>query len=130
MTGFTIKIEAPELAKALLALADALSSNGVIPVGKQEEVKTEEVKKPSRTKKTEEVKETKEEKLEIKQDPLPEEISGPKVTLEQVRAKLAEVSRNGKKNEAKALISKYGADKLTDIDPDHYAAVLKEAEAL
>jgi hypothetical protein len=54
----------------------------------------------------------------------------PPVTIEQVRAVLAEKSQAGKQPEVKALISKFGANKLTDIEPAHYAELLKEAEEL
>jgi hypothetical protein len=52
------------------------------------------------------------------------------LTLEQVRAVLAEKSRNGYTPEIRTLLEKYGASKLTDVDPGNYAALLKEAEVL
>lgn len=38
-------------------------------------------------------------------------------TLEEIRALLADKSRSGHSAEVKALISKYGADKLSEVDP-------------
>ncbi len=52
------------------------------------------------------------------------------ISLEDVRAVLAEKSQGGKQAEVRALIVKYGADKLTDLDPTCYEALLKEAAAL
>lgn len=52
------------------------------------------------------------------------------ITLEQVRAVLADKSREGKQAEVKALIVKYGADKLTALDPACYKDLLKEAETI
>ena len=52
------------------------------------------------------------------------------LTLEQVRAALAEKSRAGHTSEVKALLIKQGADKLSDIDPPEYPALLAEAEVL
>ena len=52
------------------------------------------------------------------------------ITIEKVRAVLAEKSQSGKQPEVKALITKYGANKLTDIDPAKYADLLKEAEVM
>jgi methyl coenzyme M reductase beta subunit len=52
------------------------------------------------------------------------------ITLEQVRAILAEKSQSGKQQQVKALIQKHGANKLTDIDPSCYKNLLKEAEVL
>lgn len=52
------------------------------------------------------------------------------VTLEEVRTKLANLSRNGHTKEVKALLSKYGADKLSAIDKDMYEALLADAEGI
>ena len=52
------------------------------------------------------------------------------VTLEEVRAVLAAKSAAGKNAEVKSLISKYGADKLSAVEPGCYAALLKDAEVL
>lgn len=52
------------------------------------------------------------------------------LTLEEVRKTLAELSRRGLTAEVKAIIQKHGADRLSKIAPEHYAAVLKEAENL
>ena len=48
------------------------------------------------------------------------------LTLEQVRAALAEKSRAGHTSEIKALLIKHGADKLSDIDPDVYKRQLSD----
>lgn len=52
------------------------------------------------------------------------------ITVEKVRAVLAELSRNGHQPEVKALITKYGAEKLTALNPDCFEELLKEAEAI
>lgn len=52
------------------------------------------------------------------------------IAVEEVRAILAEKSLAGKQEEIRALIVKYGADKLTDLDPSCYKDLLKEVEAL
>lgn len=52
------------------------------------------------------------------------------ISLEDVRAVLANLSRNGKTKEVKALLQKYGADKLSAINKDDYPALLKDAEEL
>ena len=57
----------------------------------------------------------------------PEEASP---TLEEVRAVLAKLSVEGHSAAVKALIAKFGADKLSDIAPEQYAALLKEAERI
>ena len=54
----------------------------------------------------------------------------PELTLEQVRAVLADKSRQGHTAEIRALLQKYGASKLSQIDPAHYKALLAEAEVL
>lgn len=52
------------------------------------------------------------------------------VTLEQVRAALAEKSQQGFTAEVRSLLEKYGAPKLSQIDQVNYAALLADAEAL
>ena len=52
------------------------------------------------------------------------------LTLEQVRAVLAEKSRKGHTAAIRELLQKYGASKLSKIDPQHYEALLREAEEL
>lgn len=52
------------------------------------------------------------------------------VTLEQVRAKLTELSQGGKAADVKSLIAKFGGGKLTDLKAEQYADVLAAAEAL
>ena len=54
----------------------------------------------------------------------------PPLTLEQVRAVLAEKSRNGHTAEIRALLQKYGAAKLSLVDPVHYKNLLRDAEVL
>lgn len=52
------------------------------------------------------------------------------VTLEEVRAELAKLTKARKNAEVKALFEKYGAKKLTDVDKKHYAALLAEAKEI
>ena len=54
----------------------------------------------------------------------------PALTLEQVRAVLADKSRKGHTAEIRALLQKYGAAKLSGIDPANYKALLADAEVL
>ena len=54
----------------------------------------------------------------------------PELTLEQVRAVLADKSRQGHTAEIRALLQKHGGSKLSQIDPAHYKALLAEAEEL
>ena len=56
--------------------------------------------------------------------------SEPELTLEQVRAVLADKSRKGHTAEIRALLQKYGAAKLSGIDPANYKALLADAEVL
>lgn len=54
----------------------------------------------------------------------------PALTLEEVRAVLADKSRAGHTAEIRELLKKYGASKLSLVDPKHYEALLREAEVL
>lgn len=66
----------------------------------------------------------------------PEEVAVPAATpkpelkLEDVRAVLADISRAGHTAEVRALIEKYGADRLSKVDPKNYEALLRDAEVL
>ena len=68
-------------------------------------------------------KETKEDK---KSGPIKEE----KLTLESVRAILAEKSRSGYTDEIRALLEKHGANKLSEIDPKKYKTLVEEVKVL
>ena len=63
------------------------------------------------------------------EEPLPEEKTEAP-TLEEVRAVLAKLSVAGHSAAVKSLIAKFGANKLSDIAPEQYAALLKEAERI
>lgn len=52
------------------------------------------------------------------------------VTLVEVRAKLAELGQAGKGDAVKAMLVARGVQKLSDLPPEQFSAVLTEAEAL
>lgn len=54
----------------------------------------------------------------------------PQLKLEDVRAVLAETSRAGHTAKVRALLQKYGAAKLSEIDPANYEALMKDAEGI
>lgn len=54
----------------------------------------------------------------------------PEITLEQVRTLLGKKSIAGYTAQVKELLRKYGADKLSGIDPGQYPALMAEAEVL
>ncbi|BFL46071.1 rRNA biogenesis protein rrp5 [Lactonifactor longoviformis] len=109
------------LADSLQAVADAMLAHEPEPAA------TEEPQKPEPTKKDAGKKAA---KPGAKAEPEPSKPTKPTLTLEQVRAVLAEKSRAGHTTEIKALLLKHGADKLSDIDPEHYVALLADAEVL
>lgn len=49
------------------------------------------------------------------------------IKLEDVRAVLATKAKDGYKNEVRTLLNKYGAESLSALSTEHYAAVLEEA---
>ena len=51
-------------------------------------------------------------------------------TLEEVRTVLAKLSVEGHSAAVKSLIAKFGADKLSELAPEYYTALLKEAEKI
>lgn len=51
-------------------------------------------------------------------------------TKEQVRGILAKISSAGHSDEVRALLDKFGAKQLRQVDPKDYAALIKEAEKI
>ena len=112
------------LADSLQAVADAVADSGAAEAEMTTTKEPEETGKAGRAGKTAKntaKKEAKAAKQEPEEKPL---------TLEEVRAVLAEKSRSGHTEEVRALLAKHGADKLSEIDPAEYAALLAEAEVL
>jgi len=60
-------------------------------------------------------------------EPAPAE---PVLSLEAVRAVLANKSRAGFTAQIRSLLQKYGADKLSGIDPANYKALITDVEGL
>lgn len=100
------------LADSLQAVADAVSNNDVAE-------ESEGNGKPKAAAKKTAAKKT------VKAEP-----EAKPLTLEEVRAVLAEKSRAGHTAEVKELLNKHGADKLSGINPSEYAALLADAEVL
>ena len=125
----TIKIEAPALVDAVNALAVALAGNiellldgpgaraSVTETAKNVTNKAETVTKTAKNVTDDAKTETKTAKA-------------PTFTLEQVRAKLADLARSGKQAEVKALLGKFGVKKLTEVPAEKYPELMKEAEAI
>ena len=53
-----------------------------------------------------------------------------KYTFQEVRGIMASLSGKGKKAEAKALLTKYGASRLSEVNEADYAALVAEAEVI
>ncbi|OLR55072.1 hypothetical protein BHK98_02715 [Hornefia porci] len=52
------------------------------------------------------------------------------ISIEDIRAVLAEKSQAGKRKEVKDLLLKYDSGRLSGVDEKDYPALLKDAEAL
>ena len=112
------------LADSLQAVADAVEDDGTAEAEMTVTKEPEETGKAGKTGKAAKntaKKDAKPAKQEPEEKPL---------TLEEVRAVLAEKSRSGHTEEVRALLNKHGADKLSEIDPVEYAVLLTEAEVL
>jgi hypothetical protein len=107
------------LAESIETLVSAMEANEVAPINE------EPTKKKSKAKVKAEESETKEPEPEVEE--VPEE---KQPTLEEVRAAMADKSRDGHREAVKAIITKYGANNLSSLDPKHYAAALKEVGEL
>ena len=66
----------------------------------------------------------------VKSPPAQETAPPSEITIEEVRAKLSELSASGKTLVVKALLAEYGALKLPDLEPHHFAELLEKAGEL
>lgn len=113
------------LADSLQAVADAVADNGAAEAELTTTKEPEETGKAGKTGKAAAKNTAKKDAKAAKQEPEEKPL-----TLEEVRAVLAEKSRSGHTEEVRELLNKHGADKLSEIDPAEYAALLAEAEVL
>ena len=110
------------LAESIETLVHAMESN-------EPNLENEEpTKKKSKAKAKVEEPETKE--PEVGEAPVEEAPEEKPITLEEVRAAMADKSRDGHREAVKAIITKYGANNLSSLDSKHYAAALKEVGEL
>ena len=63
-------------------------------------------------------------------EPKPEAPEEKALTLEDVRAVCADKSRSGFTAEVKAILNKHGVEKLSEVNPAEYKALLAEVEVL
>jgi hypothetical protein len=114
--NITIKVEADELVQAIIQLTESMKPS-VTAEPKAKRVKTEAP-------------------APIEPAPTPEVVEAPapapatNVTLVQVRARLAELSSEGKKEAIKKLMADLGVSKLTEVKEEQYAELMSAAEAL
>lgn len=114
------------LAESIETLVHAMESN-------EPNLENEEpTKKKSKAKAKVEEPETKEPEVGEAsiETPVEEAIEEKQPTLEEVRAAMADKSRDGHREAVKAIITKYGANNLSSLDPKQYAAALKEVGEL
>ncbi|AOP15104.1 MULTISPECIES: hypothetical protein [Bacillus] len=144
-----VKIEAPGLADAIHALAEALAGVKVSSVKGAElrdsadvelrdaladALNTKEVVLDSKAaaQETEETPQVETPPTEdVKEEPPTHEVEEtPAISKEAVRDKLAALAQEGKQAEVKKLFAKFGAKKLSEVPSEKYAELLKHAEAL
>ena len=112
------------IGKNIMLIADAIY--------KEDEPAAVEEKPKKRTRKTAKAEpktETVEEETAPEAETVPEEKKS-EITFQQVRAVLAQKSREGYTSAVKNIIEYFGAEKLSDIKPEHYAEVLSQAEMI
>lgn len=107
--NITIKVEADELVQAILHLAESMKTNQPVESAEKPKAKRTKPEAPA---------------------PVEEAPASKPVTLEVVRARLGELSSDGKKEEIKSLFAKFGVAKLTELEPEKFGELLAAAEAL
>lgn len=69
--------------------------------------------------------------LEISAEPKSLKVEGVSaISLADVRAVLAEISQSGRTAAVKKMLAKYGGKKLSEVNPEDYAKLMKDAEVL
>lgn len=111
--NITIKIEADELVQAILQLAESMKNNQPAESAEKPKAKRAKAEAPAPV-----------------EEPAVEAPAPKAVTLEAVRARLGELSSDGKKEEIKSLFAKFGVAKLTELEPEKFGELLAAAEAL
>lgn len=127
-----LKIEAPGLMEAILALAEQLQEHNAIlanapapkePIkAKAVEAKKEEPKEEVKEEIVEEVEEVKEVKEETKVDPF--------YTVDEVRAKFMEKNSGANRPKLKSILTDHGVAKVTDLKEAQFKSVIDALEAI
>jgi hypothetical protein len=119
--NITIKVEAPEIVEAIDRLSQSIlmaTTPRIVhdePAPKAKRVKAEApAPAPAPTPEAE----------------APAPAPAAPVTLVQVRARLAELSSEGKKEAIKKLMADFGVSKLTEVPEEKYGELMSAAEAL
>jgi len=110
------------LAESIETLVHAMEANES---NVENEVAKEPVKETKKRTKTKPAPEPVNDEPEVEETPEEKPI-----TLEEIRAAMADKSRDGHREAVKAIITKYGANNLSSLDPKHYADALKEVGEL
>lgn len=120
-----LKIEAPGLMEAILALAEQLQEHNAILADKPaptEPIKTKEIEEP-KVKKQEVKEEPKEEsKEEIKSEPF--------YTVDEVRAKFMEKNSGANRPKLKSILTEHGVSKVTDLKEEQFKSVIDALEEI
>lgn len=61
---------------------------------------------------------------------VPEPVAPGEIALTDIRAKMAEKSASGFGQQCREIITSFGADKLSELDPKFYEEAMKKVEAL
>lgn len=124
------------LAESIETLVHAMESNDSNPIDEAlptNEVTYEPVKEIKKRAKSKLVSEAVNDEPEVEEasEETPEKVAEQKqTTLEEVRAAMADKSRDGHREAVKGIITKYGANNLSSLDPNYYATALKEVGEL
>lgn len=60
----------------------------------------------------------------------PTDSEPPKISEVEIRSKFVALSKKGKKDELKALLTKMGVSKVSDLQPDQYQDAMSKLEAM
>lgn len=108
----TIEIKAPAIVDAIELLALAISNQSKLLKPKLDQPTIDEPKTKTKDK---------------PEDP---KVEGKEISEVEIRAKFVALSKKGKKAELKKLLTDFGVEKVSDLQPDQYEAAMKKLEAI
>lgn len=114
-TNINLRVTAPEIVDAILALAKAVTNTQANPKIQRGGEKMSNLENSEETPKTTSSQGTQNQEQGF-------------ISFEKLQSKLIELSRSGRQEQIKAMLNRYGVKRLTQLPRERYEEVLMEVE--